>query len=118
MGWTQNIPAATPPKGASKTAQEEAREEVDHLLSLERLKQAQQVTKLRGKYAKKIYCLVVAWLAIVLAIFVACGFGWIALADSVLIALISGSTVQVIGLLVLVVRYLFPSTNNDQGQGT
>lgn len=62
----------------------------------------------RKKYAGKIFWLVCCWL-FVLTVIVACtGVGVMALSDTVLVALISGASVNIIGLMVIVANYLFP----------
>lgn len=65
----------------------------------------------RVKYAKHIFKLTVIWLLLVVVLL---GFQGLhafsfCLSDGVLIALISSTTVNVIGLLVIVIRYLFRS---------
>ena len=65
----------------------------------------------RKKYA--FYCFVLAclWLALVTTILLAQGFSWHAfkLSDSVLLALLGTTTVNVLGLFFVVTKYLFPS---------
>ena len=65
----------------------------------------------RKKYARQIFWLVCAWLAAVLVITTASGAKRcpVTLSDAVLIALISGVSVNVIALFAIVARYLFPT---------
>ena len=70
----------------------------------------------RKKYAKLIFVLACAWLAAVLWIIVLQGFGGVPgsvdkpfrLTDSVLLALMGTTTVNVLGTLYIVANYLFP----------
>ena len=65
----------------------------------------------RQIYAGLIYLLVVAWLGAILWIIIATGSGWYKLADTVLVALITSTTVT--AFLVVVARYLFPSAKTN-----
>ncbi len=73
----------------------------------------QQDVAARRSYAAKIFWLVVGWLGIVFALLVACGIKRPAttigfeLSDKVLLAIIAGTTVDVIGLFAIVANYLF-----------
>lgn len=66
---------------------------------------------LRVSYTGRIFWLVVAWLACVVACVVLSGFQlWgFRLPESVLIAFITSTTVNVVGLFVLVAKWMFPS---------
>ena len=61
----------------------------------------------RKDYASKVYRLVIGWLIALYALILGVGFGLITVANSVLIALITGTTVNIVGLFVIVARYLF-----------
>lgn len=63
----------------------------------------------RGKYTSRLYWLMVGWMGAVYAVIVLSGLtAWgFKLSDAVLIALITGTTANVIGLFVIVARYLF-----------
>jgi hypothetical protein len=73
----------------------------------------------REKYAPKILRLIQVWLSVVVAILLLDGVGipserWrvtFDLSDQVLLALIGGTTASVIGLLVIVITYIFPRRN-------
>lgn len=64
----------------------------------------------RKKYANLIYRLVVGWLVVVGLILGWSGCERVAykLSDQVLITLISGTTINVLGLFAIVANYLFP----------
>lgn len=75
----------------------------------------QQDIKERKTYAGRIFWLVVAWLVFVGCILIAHGARWpwtqylgFTLPDAVLIALITTTTGGVVGILLIVVQYLFP----------
>lgn len=69
---------------------------------------------LRKQFAWYIFYLIVAWLAAAFLVLAFQGFSisicghFFKLSDSVLLALIGGTTVNVLGIFVIVVRYLFP----------
>lgn len=89
-------------------------------VELERIKllnrSDEQNIKDRKKYGYLIYSLVIGWLVILSTILFFHGFnvGGFALPDGVLIALIAGTTVKVIGLLAIIVNYLFPKPNQNR----
>ena len=67
--------------------------------------------KMRVDYTSRIFWMTVAWLACVLIGIILSGFKTVMgfeLADSVLIAFLSSTTVTVVGLFVLVAKWLFP----------
>lgn len=68
----------------------------------------------RQRYAGRIFWLVVAWLSGIFALLLLQGFfgpnHWFNLDDAVLIAAIGGTTINVIGIFIVVARYLFPRT--------
>jgi hypothetical protein len=63
----------------------------------------------RGKYTKRLYWTMVGWMSAAYLVLLLTGWtvGGFTLSDSVLIALITGTTANVIGLFVIVARYLF-----------
>lgn len=77
--------------------------------------QIQQNHNLRVSYTGRIYRLVVTWLGCVVACVLLAGFGcWgFRLSDAVLVAFITSTTVNVVGLFVLVAKWMFPSGNAD-----
>jgi hypothetical protein len=66
---------------------------------------------LRLAYTGRIFWLVVAWLACVVICIVFSGFRYheFRLSDAVLIAFISSTTVNVVGLFVLVAKWMYPA---------
>ena len=63
----------------------------------------------RKAYASKIFKLICSWIGGVFFILVMSGFQLhFKLSDSVLIALVGGTTASVIGIFVVVANYLFP----------
>lgn len=72
----------------------------------------------RVKYANRIFKLMEGWLCSVFFLLILVGMGtqagWFKLSDSVLIALVSGTSVNVIGIFAIVVNYLF---NKGAGNG-
>lgn len=95
-----------------------------HKKSLEEdLVSKKQDREQRKEFAAKIFSLTVGWLVCVVLILLFQGWG-IAfscvetdrfhLSDSVLIALITGASVNIIGLMAIVIRYLFPPTSKSK----
>lgn len=67
----------------------------------------------RKIYAKLIFLLNVAWLGAILWIIIASGSGWYKISDTVLVALITSTTVNITAFFLVVTRYLFPSAKTD-----
>ena len=70
----------------------------------------------RKQYVGRLFWLITAWLAVVVALvaLTATLKNIFMLADSVLIAFITSTTVSVIALFVIVAKWLFPSANDDK----
>jgi len=70
----------------------------------------------RKQYVGRLFWLITAWLAVVVALvaLTATLKNIFSLADSVLIAFITSTTVSVIALFVIVAKWLFPSANDDK----
>jgi hypothetical protein len=62
----------------------------------------------RQIYAGLTYLLVILWLGLIIWIIIATGSGWYRLSDTVLVALITTTTLNVLGLFLVVTQYLFP----------
>ena len=75
---------------------------------VERLAGLAQDREQRKEYAGKIFNLVCGWLIALIAVICLAGAQCLNLSDSVLIALITGASVNIIGLMVIVTNYLFP----------
>lgn len=68
----------------------------------------------RKTYAERVFWLVAIWIGLVLCIVVLSGYEiGPKIADGVLVALITGLSVNVIGLLAIVINYLFPKRGKD-----
>ncbi len=110
-----------PPRGQGKVTVDDRAKKEQRDLSKEReraeLKSLRQDIEQRARYARQIFHLICAWLAALLGVIVCQGFGaWgFKLSDSVLMTLIGGSTGSVIGLFLVVVRYLFPNRTGPNG---
>ena len=83
---------------------------------LENARLAQEVAGLkqdtdeRKKYARLFFGLSCAWIVTIIVILLLDGFGWwsFKLSDSVVLATIGSTTVNVLGILYIVANYLFP----------
>jgi hypothetical protein len=78
-----------------------------------------QDIKERKKYAQLFFYLSCAWLVAIVAILMLQGFGfsfWKApfhLSDSIVLAMIGSTTANVLGILYIVAKYLFPNRGSD-----
>ena len=93
--------------------------EIDELIRVQR--EANDIHKMRLGYAKRIFVLVVGWLMAVAVAVLWTGFGGVNdrafyLSDKVLIAFISSTTVNVIGLFVVVAKWMYPSGPGSNGK--
>jgi hypothetical protein len=74
----------------------------------------EQALNLRKEFAWDIFYLIIAWLAVLFVLLIFQGFAITVcghnfrLSDSVVLALIGGTTVNVLGIFIIVVRHLFP----------
>lgn len=70
---------------------------------------------LRLEYTGKIYWLVALWLAGVVTCIALSGFGakGFKLSDNVLIAFITSTTINVVGLFVLVAKWMYPTSSRS-----
>lgn len=82
---------------------------LDHQRKQVEIHGAQQDITERKKYASKVYWLIVGWLIMLFVVLFFQGFKphGFALSDPVLLALIGGTTVNVLGIFIVVVNYLF-----------
>jgi len=62
----------------------------------------------RKKFAQWIFWMVVGWLVVILGIIIAEGLKWLIIPESVTLALIGSTTVNVTAFFVIVTKYLFP----------
>lgn len=74
----------------------------------EQISDSRQNRAQRKEYAGKIFWLVCAWLAMLTLLVGLSGTPYLRLSDTVLVALISGASINIIGLMVIVANYLFP----------
>jgi uncharacterized membrane protein len=94
---------------------EEEKTDLDRQKAEVELIGAQQDIEERRKYAHRIFCLIVGWLIAVAAILFLQGFHdffcgiTFNLPVSVLLATIGGTTASVLGIFIIVTKYLFPS---------
>ena len=70
--------------------------------------------KQKKEFSKFIKGLVIAWVAFIVFMVVFSGVKLIQLSDSVLVALIAGTSVNIIGLIMIIVRHLFPSSEKTK----
>lgn len=87
--------------------------DIEYLLKQAELKDRELIRKQRKEYAEKIFMLVSAWLA---ALFVLVGFvgnGKLEVSDNVLLGLITGTSINVIGLMAIVATHIFPKNGSS-----
>ena len=110
-----NLDSIPSPPVVSSVPDKESEEETEFLEKehrrLENVGLAQDISE-RKKYASRVFCLVLGWLFGVYLLLVLQGFKLaFHLSDSVLLAAIGSTTANIIAILVIVVRYLFPGKN-------
>ena len=75
-----------------------------------------QDLELRKSFAWDIFYLIIGWLLLVFAVLFLQGFSvaicthTFRLSDAIILALIGGTTINVLGIFIIVVRYLFPQS--------
>jgi hypothetical protein len=70
-----------------------------------------QDTEQRKEFANTIFRFVNNWSKIALIILIASGLKVLDFSDAIILAIISGTTVNALGLLAIVTNYLFPKQN-------
>jgi hypothetical protein len=81
----------------------------------ERIRSLSQDIDERKKYDHRIFCLICAWLAATFLVLIANGIQggkWFALPQPVLLALIGGTSADVLGIFYIVTHYLFPTVES------
>ena len=107
----------TPGPEEADSATELEEEDLDHQKNRALIEGMRQDIAERKKYAGRIFTLLSSWLLGIFAILLLQGFGSnirFALPDSVLLAAIGGTTINVIGIFIVVARYLFPRRDTDK----
>ncbi|MCP4263971.1 MAG: hypothetical protein GY777_00070 [Candidatus Brocadiaceae bacterium] len=81
-----------------------------------KLLEAQDTHKLRLNYASRIFLIVCIWLGCVIVGVFLTGFKILgfSLSDKVLIAFITSTTISVLGLFIVVAKWLFPINNKKK----
>ncbi|HEX4008058.1 MAG TPA: hypothetical protein VHX60_17930 [Acidobacteriaceae bacterium] len=85
--------------------------ELKHRLQSEKIRSLSQDIDERKKYAHRIFCLICGWLGATFLVLVADGIAqskWFYLPEGVLLALIGGTSADVLGIFYIVTHYLFP----------
>ena len=114
--WSLEVEKIVVPEVVSQTPaleNEDTRAEKRFLLTEQALKlrELEQNIDARKCYAFRLFVLICVWLLSILGILIATGFDHCPfhLSDAVLLGLIGGTTATVLGLFLVVVKYLFPS---------
>ncbi len=102
------VVSSTPDK--STKAEQEFEEKIIRNLML------RQILKHRGGYAFGIFVLVIIWLVGIFLILVCQGFAWhgFHLDDSVLLAAIGSTTANIIGVLLIIVKFIFSDSSTGR----
>lgn len=90
---------------------EDLKQKHDIELLKQELEELKDTHTLRLKFAKSIFWVVVLWLLFVSIILVMEGF-WLwdfSLSDAILITILTTTSINIIGLLVIVAKWLFPN---------
>lgn len=81
-------------------------------IELDNVEKAENILQ-RGIYSKCLFFVLVLWLIAILTVFILIGFGTLHYGDNVIIAFITTTTINVIGIYLIVARYLFPSKSQS-----
>ncbi len=103
------VPAKNPDPETSK-ANEALKRAYNELVN----RQLEQDITERKKYANRSFWLVVGWILAILAVVGLQGFSdktGFSISDNVLMTLIGGTTINILGIFIVVANYLFPKTN-------
>jgi hypothetical protein len=110
LGQIQDAPIDAPAEADFRTRREE--DDWENQALAEALREQIQETNQRKTFADRIFWLVVGWLSAIFTLLILHGtlspWGLFSIGNSVLVALIGGTTVNVIAVLFVVMRYLFP----------
>lgn len=81
-----------------------------------RLRSFEQWIELKEKFSKQIFYLTIGWLIVVLAIVVFKGYELFGfdLSDNVIMTLIGSTTANILGLLVIILKYVFSPHKLDR----
>ncbi|HEV2646403.1 MAG TPA: hypothetical protein VGU46_08585 [Acidobacteriaceae bacterium] len=104
-------PASPSPEVSAIEAYRDEKHSLDKQRFDEDIKDIQSARTQREKYARWVFLLVAAWIGALFLILIAQGAcpAWHPFSDKVLIALISSMTINLIGTLVIVLKYIFKS---------
>jgi|SRR5215469_3583642 len=103
IGLINETPVVSNRPDKSTKAEQEFEEKIIRNLML------RQILKHRGGYAFGVFVLVIIWLLGIFLILVSQGFAWhgFHLDDSVLLAAIGSTTANIIGVLLIIVKFIF-----------
>jgi hypothetical protein len=115
------LPEATPGADFEEGYLPSKYEEIDLKLRSEQLRNAINNNKLREELPNRLWYLTISWLVSVVAIMLFSGiqheylpgFFFLKYDPSVLIALITSATASVLGLLIILLNYLYPKDGLD-----
>jgi hypothetical protein len=114
VDWSEiNLPAGKVPDPNARADQKTCEEErdIDLQAALQQLTDAETNRLERIKYAERIFWLMSSWLIGMGVILLLSGFGkdygFFSLNKAVLITLVSGTSLNIIGIFAIVVNYLF-----------
>lgn len=85
----------------------DARQDLELESIREELNSRKQDREQRGEYVGKIHDLVSTYIAVVLMFVLFQGLGFLRISDKVMITLLSTTTINVIGIFIIVAKYLF-----------
>lgn len=69
----------------------------------------ENTVKFKAFFSPNVFDLIKTWLAFVALIILFTGWGCLKLSDNVLITLLSTTTIEILGLLAIILRHLFPN---------
>lgn len=114
--YTEEVRSLDAAAASSKISH--SQEEYEAALRSKELEQVDQIITARKTYADRVFVLVRNWLIGIGLILLAQGIGTLgpikfSLSDNVLMALIGGTTLNVIGIFTIVANFLFPKNGHS-----
>ncbi len=85
------------------------RHELANVITLDEIDRQRHLDELRDEYIPKLFRMMIFWLILVGVCVLTVGLKWLWLNDAVLIALITTTTATVLGIFIIVAKWLFPS---------
>jgi hypothetical protein len=85
------------------------RHALENVITGDEILRQRRLDELRDEYIPKLFWMMVGWLIFVAFCVVCVGLQWLTLTDAVVVALITTTTATVLGIFIIVAKWLFPA---------